>query len=139
MTSLYLTGASISYLTQFILALGITLYFARLRNRSQLGGNGLSQPTLCLAGFMAGVTLYALISFIESMIDMSWRFPLTILQPVLVLLALIPLLQFPYFFPISLPAQKREAEWTLLFSIAAALFGIGKFFYRWFYFEAFWG
>ncbi len=137
MTSLYLTGASISYLTQFILALGITLYFCRLRNRNWLGCCGLSKPTMCLAGFMAGLTLYTFISFIESIIDISWRFPLSTLQPVLILLALIPLLQFPYLFPVSLPAQEQEARSVFHFSIATALFGIGNFFYRWFYFEVF--
>ena len=127
MTTFYLTGASISYLSQFIVALVITLYFLNRQEKTR--------PTWLLAGFIAGVMGFTFVSLVESAIPFEWRYPWFIAQPVLPLFALIPLLQFAYCFPYSTPTWPREAKLALILSILIALFGLGQFGYLWYQFE----
>ena len=119
MSILYLTPASIGYLTQFILASAIAGYFWYLARRSRQGENS-ALPTTLLAGaftsFACGILLVCL--------DVShpdWRFYVMPLESMALVLFLALFLQFAYRFPSPPPGQNREARVVLWLTILYAL------------------
>ncbi|MEM7115467.1 MAG: ATP-binding protein [Chloroflexota bacterium] len=118
----YLTGASISYLTQGIGAILLALYLGTRPNPSR--------ATRMLAGFMAFQSLFAVNNFVESAIGFHWRYPLFAFQTVPTLWSLVFLLQFAYALPRLVPAEAQEARRVLWFSIAGGLCGTAVYLYR---------
>jgi signal transduction histidine kinase/DNA-binding NarL/FixJ family response regulator len=120
MQDIYLTPASISYLTQSILALTITGY---LVYRIRLTPHTTRRPhTAFLIGFFAFITLFSLLLFLEASLprgeDLYALFP----QNTALGGALVLLLQFAYRFPALPPRKKWEARLVLGLSIAYTLF-----------------
>jgi PAS domain S-box-containing protein len=114
MSSIYLTPASISYLTQFILSLTITVFLARhLRNRN-------TQPAL-LTGFFAGATGFIGLMFLDAALSPFPRLFAVYAENTVLALALVFLLQFAYRFPRFYPRRKWEAHAGLIVSIAYLL------------------
>ncbi len=93
---LYLTPASLGYLTQLILALMITAYFV-----AKLASPRASRPAhmRLLAGFFACVTLLALLFFLEASLLPTLRLYALFLQNTALGAGIVLLLQFAYCFP----------------------------------------
>lgn len=112
MPTLYLTPSSISDLTLFIFAsfvAGYLWYLARkLRQRAH-------DPlaTVFLAGAIALVAGYVLLTFLEQSLYPDLGFYVLPLQSVAVAFALVCLVQFAYHFPALSPDRKREARLAL--------------------------
>lgn len=119
MVDLLLTPASISYLTQFIMALAVTGYFF-YRPWPALRPVYRVQISL-LVGFFGCIALLSLLLFLEA--SLPWgqsSYPL-FLQTVVSSVSLVFLLQFTYRFPALPPRQKWEARLVLGLSILYAL------------------
>ncbi|MBI3173790.1 MAG: response regulator [Chloroflexi bacterium] len=109
--SLYFTPASIGYLTQLILSLGITLYlFSRAR-----GG---SVQTRLLAAFFASVTIFVGLLFFDAASLPGPRLYAVYLENTVLGVALVFLLQFIYRYPEQFPARRWGS--LLAFSLSAA-------------------
>ncbi|MBN1137377.1 MAG: HAMP domain-containing protein [Anaerolineae bacterium] len=119
MSRLYLTPASISYLTQSILALAITGYFI-YRTQAALRTSHWTR-TAFLAGFFAAITMFSLLLFLETSLprgeDLYVLFP----QNTIVALGMVFLLQFAYRFPTLSPRRKWESRAVLVLSLLYAL------------------
>ena len=108
MLVLYLTPASIGYLTQFLLALAITGYFWNLARRSRQG-NDKSSPTALLASAFTAFACLALLLFLNVSLRPDLRFYTMPLEgPVAALFAAL-LLQAAYRFPAVVPSWRRES------------------------------
>ncbi|PJB65844.1 MAG: hypothetical protein CO094_08835 [Anaerolineae bacterium CG_4_9_14_3_um_filter_57_17] len=108
--TLYLTPASIGYLTQFILSLAITVYLVqRLIPRK----NRNTQIAL-LTGFFAVVTLFVGLLFLDAV---ALRLFFVYLENTVLASALALLLQFAYQFPAFFPSRKRESIFVLGLSL----------------------
>ena len=112
MPELYLTPSSISYLSQFLLALIVTTYLFirafRLWKKSYSRRDG-----YLLVAF-ASVTLLSLCLFLEYSLLSTARWYLFFLENTAVAILLAALLQFAYDFPAPNDKQKIE-RWIVLF------------------------
>jgi PAS domain S-box-containing protein len=114
MSSIYLTPASISYLTQFILSLAITAFLARhLRNRNT--------QLVLLIGFFAGATGFIGLMFLDAALSPFQRLLAVYVENTVLALALVFLLQFAYRFPRFYTHRKWEAHASLIVSMAYLL------------------
>ncbi|MFZ5911806.1 MAG: diguanylate cyclase [Chloroflexota bacterium] len=114
MSFLYLTPASISYLTQFILSLAITVFLAR-RLRSK------NKQLLLLTSFFTGATLFMGLLFLDATLSPFLRLLAVYAQNTALALALVFLLQFAYHFPRPYARRKWEARAALATSLAYLL------------------
>ena len=129
MPTLYLTPASISYLSQFILSLVITGYLLFLSLRPGLRAKK-SPHTVLLASFFACITLLILLLFLEtSFLPGDRLFPL-FWETVAVAVGLVFLNYFAYSFPTFDPRQKWERRVVISLVILYALFEAGYALYR---------
>ncbi|MDY6877821.1 MAG: response regulator [Chloroflexota bacterium] len=123
MSFIYLTPASISYLTQFILSLFITLFLvSRLRNRTT--------QLLLLTGFFAGVTVFIGLMFLDVSLSPFPRLLAVYAENTVLALALVFLLQFTYRFPRFYAHHKWEARASLIVSLAYFLWEAQYMVYR---------
>lgn len=137
MLTLYLTPASVSFLTQFSLALAITAFLVlRLRSARTI-------PLALLTAFFALVTIFIGLLFLDAAFAPHHRLLTVYAQNTVLALALVALIQFAYRFPEQYPQHKWEARAALVISLAyflwearfmisryTALFGRGEVFYR---------
>ncbi|KAF0107826.1 MAG: two component transcriptional regulator LuxR family [Anaerolineaceae bacterium] len=118
MPTLYLTPASISYLTQFILSVLITAYLAsRLRRRENR-----SASAALLAGFFAAVTLFIGLLFLDVTLLPTPRLAVVYLENTVLGIALVFLLQFTYRFPALYPRRRWESYVALGVSLLYAFY-----------------
>lgn len=116
MPVLYLTPASISYLTQFVLSAVITGYLSRRARgrevwRAEVG---------LLTWFFGFLTLFIGQLFLESAFLPTWRLLVVYLENTTLGLALVFLLQFAYRFPTFSSRRKWESYIALGLSLAYA-------------------
>ena len=116
--NLYLTPASLSYLTQFIIALLIAGYLV-----IRFGSWRSHQPAhlRLLTAFMTGIALLSLLFLLESALPPDLRLYALYAQNTVLGVALILLLQFAYRFPEPLP-RRWEARLVLVLSILYMLY-----------------
>ena len=114
MSSIYLTPASISYLTQFILSLAITVFLAhRLQNRTT--------QLVLLTCFFVGATIFIGLMFLDAALSPFPRLFAVYAENTVLALALVFLLQFAYHFPRFYAHHKWEAHASLIVSLAYLL------------------
>ncbi|MBI5964575.1 MAG: response regulator [Chloroflexi bacterium] len=118
MLTLYLTPASIGYLTQFILSLGITVYLLQrlIPNKDRNMQTGL------LTSFFAVVTLFVGLLFLDAAALPAQRLYFVYLENTVLGIALVLVLQFAYRFPASFPPRKWESILALSLSLAYTLY-----------------
>ncbi|HEY89650.1 MAG TPA: response regulator [Thermoflexia bacterium] len=123
MSAIYLTPASLSYLTQFILALAITLFLAcRWRNRNT--------PLVLLTVFFAGATSFIGLLFLDVSLAPFPRLLAVYAENTVLALALVFLLQFAYRFPRFYAHRKWEAYASLSVSLVYFLWEAQYMVYR---------
>lgn len=123
MSALSLTPASISYLTQCILSLAITLFLARrLRNRTT--------QLVLLTGFFGGVTAFIGLMFLDAALSPFLRLLAVYAENTVLALALVFLLQFAYRFPRFYARHKWESYAALVVSLAYFLWEASYMVYR---------
>jgi signal transduction histidine kinase len=116
--SIYLTPASISYLTQFILSLAIATFLARrLWSKRHDRITQLILPT----GLFAAVTVFIGLLFLDAALYPYPRLLAVYAQNSVLALALVLLLQFAYRFPRPFPQRRWEARAGLVVSLAYLL------------------
>ena len=126
MSTLYLTPASIGYLTQIILSLAITAYIVRrLRKRENR-----SPQAAFLVCFFASITAYICLLFLETAFLPAPRLVALYLENATIAISLVFLLQFAYRFPTPPPRLKREARLALAISMIYAILEIVYAIYR---------
>jgi signal transduction histidine kinase len=113
---LYLTPASIGYLTQSILALAITGYLSYLARQAWRREQKPVQ-TLLLTGSFGMATCLILLFFLDVSLRSDLRLPALYLQNIVAGLCLLLIVQFAYYFPSLAPGQKREAQILLGLSL----------------------
>lgn len=113
MPILFLTPASIGYLTQFIMSLAITVYLIQ-RLISHQDRN--TQAEL-LGGFFAVVTLFVGLLFLDAAALPTPRLYFVYIENTVLASALVLLLQFAYRFPTLYPRRKWEAIFVLGLSL----------------------
>jgi len=118
MQILYLTPASIGYLTQFILSLGITIYLA---HRFSATENRNTQTTL-LTGFFCAITLFVGLLFLDAAALPTWRLYVVYLENTILGISLAIFLQFAYRFPTLFPRRKWESYLALGYSLLYTLY-----------------
>jgi hypothetical protein len=103
MSSIYLTPASVSFLTQFILSLAITIFLVwRLRNRTP--------QLILLTGFFAGATAFIGLMFLDAALPPYPRLVWAVYaENTILALMLVFLIQFAYRFPRRYPQHKWES------------------------------
>ncbi len=124
MPDLFLTPASISYLTQFILAQAISLFLiGRLwkRRTRQLG---------LLTGFFALATLFIGLMLLDAAFSPYHRLLAVYAENTVLALALVFLIQFAYGFPQPYPQHKWETYAALVASLGYFLWEAGYMIYR---------
>ncbi len=124
MPALFLTPASISFLTQFILAQAISLFLIlRLWRRPshQLG---------MLTGFFALATLFIGLMLLDAAFSPDNRLLVVYAQNTVLALALVFLIQFAYCFPQTYPQHKWERYAALVASMGYFLWEAGYMLYR---------
>ena len=109
MPVIYLTPASISYLTQFLLALVITSYlgwrfFLQKHRRPSVSDR-------LLAFFFITVTIFSLALFLEVSFLPTERLMVVYTHNTLLALLLVALIQFAYFLPQPLQNTGSNAGW----------------------------
>ena len=122
--NIYLTPASISYLTQLILALVITGYFGSRSIVSWRRGDR-SAPMPLLALFFASVVLVVLLFFLDAALPPSPRLYAVYLENTVIGLLLTVLTQFAYRFPRLYPERKWEARLALVADLLYTLWEAG--------------
>jgi hypothetical protein len=110
MPELYLTPASISYLTQFLLTLIITIYLGGVHLRR--GSPVARRQGLMLFIFFASLTLLTLLFFLEYCLMPSDRMASTWLESAVLAVLLTALIHFAYHFPAPNDKQKIE-RWII--------------------------
>ncbi len=121
---IYLTPASISYLTQFILSLAITLFLLnRLRSRR-------SPSLLLLTGFFAPMTALTGLMILDAALLKFPRILPAYAENTVLALALVAMIWFAYQFPERYPQRKWERRILLTLSINFLLFEAGFMVYR---------
>ena len=128
MFAVLMTPASIGYLTQFILAVVITGFFA-YRALSQKQADGPAHTPL-LTAFFAATTVFVLLLFLEALSPPDQRLRAVYLENTVVGLIIVLLLQFAYHFPDLPPARKWEARLALGLSLLYTLWEAGFAVYR---------
>ena len=118
MLPIYLTPASIGYLTQFILSLSITVY---LLQRLILYKDRSIQTGL-LTSFFAVVTLFVGLLFLDAAALPTPRLYFVYIENTTLGIALVLLLQFAYRFPASFPSRKWGSILALSLSLAYTLY-----------------
>lgn len=113
MSILYLTPASISYLTQFILAAAIAGNFWYQPRRQSAKRESNTLATLLLAAAFTSFACATLLLFLNASLRPDLTFYAMPLESVAVALFLAFLLQFAYHFPSPVPDQKWEARVVL--------------------------
>jgi PAS domain S-box-containing protein len=127
MPTLYLTPASIGYITQLILSLAITIYLAgRLRKQENR-----SPQTILLTAIFAVSTLFVGLLFLDAASLPAPRLQIVYLENTVLGVMLVLLLQFAYRFPAYFPKRKWEAYGllaaSLLYTLYEALFALYRF------------
>ena len=127
MPTLYLTPASIGYITQLILSLAITVYLAgRLRKQ----GNR-SPHTILLTGIFAVSTLFEGMLFLDAASLPAPRLRIVYLENTVLGVMLVLLLQFAYRYPALFRQRKWEAHsllgLSLLYTLYEMLYAIYRF------------
>ena len=124
MFSIYLTPASISFLTQFILSLAITIFLARrLHHRTP--------QLVLLTCFFAGATTFIGLMFLDAALPPYPRLLWAVYAENTVLaLMLVFLIQFAYRFPKKYPQHKWEARAGLVISLVYFFWEAGFMVYR---------
>ncbi|MCX6082102.1 MAG: histidine kinase [Chloroflexi bacterium] len=127
MQLLYLTPASIGYLTQFILSLVITGYLLRgcLQNPKVR-----STQTVLLTGVFAVTTLFVGLLFLEAALPPAPRLSIVYLENTVLGVLLVLLLQFAYRFLASFSRRKWEMYLVLGLSVLYTLYEAGFAVYR---------
>jgi hypothetical protein len=115
---MYLTPASISFLTQFILALAITLFLARRLQNSHI-------HQLLLTGFFASSALFIGLMFLDVVLLPFPRLFAVYAQNSVLALALVFLILFAYRFPQNYPQHKWEARLGFAISLLYLLWETG--------------
>jgi DNA-binding NarL/FixJ family response regulator/signal transduction histidine kinase len=127
MPPLYLTPASVGFLTQVILSLAISAYVAwRLR---QPGNRNLAARLL--VGFFLFFSFFIIIIFLETTLVSSARPVALFLEYPTLAISLVFLMQFSYHFPSTLPRHKIEAFIALaisgLYALLEIIFAVYRF------------
>lgn len=123
-TFISLTPASISFLTQFILALAISLFLAR-----HLRTHRTPQLTLLTAFFVLG-TMFVGLMFLDAALSPYPRLFAVYAENTVLALGLVFLIQFAYRFPQSYPRRKWESYAALAVSLGYFLWEGGFMVYR---------
>jgi hypothetical protein len=111
MPPIFLTPAAISYLTQFILTLAITLFlFNRLRTQR-------TRSLLLLTGFFAAMTVFAGLLIFNATLLPFHRLLTAYTENTVLALALVTLIWFAYHFPERYPQRKWEMRILLALSM----------------------
>ncbi len=117
MSSIYLTPASISYLTQVILSGLITIYLVVIFQKRGVWNT----QTRLLAGFFVSITFFVGLLFVDGITLSTPRLFAIYAENIALGLALVFLLQFAYHFPVFYPKHKTEARLALWVSLAYTL------------------
>lgn len=126
MPTLYLTPASIGYITQLILSLAITVYLiGRLRKQENR-----STHTVLLTGIFAVSTLFEGLLFLDAALLPAPRLRIVYLENTVLGVMLVLLLQFAYRFPARFPNRKWEAYGLLGVSLLYTLYEASYAIYR---------
>ena len=112
---LYLTPASINFITQTILFLGITIYLIQI--------NSHSKSNFWLSGFYAVMVASSLAGFL-AVSSIDWYEYAIYLHQIMILIALPLLLQFSYNFPEFDNARKKIAQFGLILSITISVLAL---------------
>lgn len=124
MPDLFLTPASVSFLTQFILAQAISLFLiGRLWKQR-------TRQLALLTGFMAFATLFILLMFLDAAFSPYHRLLVVYAENTALALALVFLIQFAYGFPQQYPQHKWERYAALVASMGYFLWEAGFMLYR---------
>ncbi len=129
MFALYLTPASIGYLTQLILALLITGYFVVRAVASRRRGEGSTHASL-MVGFFVSVVAVVLLFFLDVALPPSSRLYAVYLENTVIGLFLTLLTQFAYRFPRLYPQRRWEARIVLAINLLYTLWEAGFAVYR---------
>lgn len=114
MPAIYLTPASLSYLTQTILTLAVAGYFLyRLKSSAS---QRVQVALLC--GFFAAIAGLSLLLMLEAALPSRVGLYALFLQNTVVGIALVCILQFAYRFPSARPRFRWEAWFVLAVSVA---------------------
>ncbi|MCX7855081.1 MAG: HAMP domain-containing protein, partial [Anaerolineae bacterium] len=127
--NIYLTPASIGYLTQCILALAIAGYFGSRAIASWRRGEK-SVPVCLLAAFYGSAVLVMLLFFLDAALPPTPRLYAVYLENTAVGLFLTLLTQFAYRFPRLYPQRKWEARLILAIDLLYTLWEAGFAVYR---------
>lgn len=126
MPPLYLTPASISYLTQFILSGMIAGYLTLRLTKAQ----SRDAPYGMLTCALILVTIFIGLMFFDLSFLPTPRLYMVYLENAVLALALALLLQFAYHFPTLCPCRRWEARLALAVSLGYALYEAGFAAYR---------
>jgi signal transduction histidine kinase len=118
MTSLFLTPASIGYLSQFILSLAIFLYLAWQSSRYEKKDRQL----LLLLAVFAAVTVFVGLLFLDATLLPAPRLYAVYLENTILGILLLLIIQFAYHFPAQYPQHRIESYLALLSSGLYALY-----------------
>jgi len=124
MPALYLTPASISYLTQFILSLAITLFLLH-RLQSQR-----ARSLFLLIAFFAPMTVLTGLLVMNAAFLPFYRLLTAYAENTVLALALVALIGFAYHFPEPYPQHKLEMRTLLSLSLAFLVWEVGFMIYR---------
>ncbi len=120
MQIIYLTPASISTLTQFILAFAIAAYFLYL-SRKTWRREQKPITTMLLTAAFSSIAAYILLLFLNASLHPNLRFYAMPLEGVALALILTFALQFAYRFPSPFPGKAWEARFALWLTILYTL------------------
>ncbi|MCA2001932.1 MAG: diguanylate cyclase [Chloroflexi bacterium] len=124
MPNLYFTPASISYLTQFILALAITLYLLnRLWSRR-------ARSLFLLSAFFASMTALTGLLVLDAALSPFHRLLAAYAENAVLALALVALNAFAYQFPEIYPQRKWERRVIITLSLLFLFWEVGFMVYR---------
>jgi diguanylate cyclase (GGDEF)-like protein len=112
---LYLTPASINFITQTIIFLGITIYLIQI--------NSQSKANFWLSGFYAVMVASSLAGFL-AVSSIDWYEYAIYLHQIMLLIALPLLLQFSYNFPEFDNSRKKIANFGLILSITISVLAL---------------
>ena len=122
--NLFLTPASTSFLTQFVLALAISLFLiGRLWKQR-------TRPLGLLTGFFVLATLFIGLMFLDAAFSPADRLLVVYAENTVLALALVFLIQFAYGFPQQYPQHQWERYAALVVSTGYFLWEAGFMIYR---------
>ncbi len=124
MYAIFLTPSSISYLTQFILALAITLFLLN-RLRSQR-----ARSLFLLTAFFVPMTVLTGLMILDAALLPYPRLIPAYAENTVLALALVAIIWFAYQFPERYPQRKWEMRIVLTLSLVYLLFEAGFMIYR---------